>query len=535
MAADDVTAETQGGAEQSERADAAAWADDRPVGDVRTAVVIVHGMGEQRPMETLDGFVKTALHPLSALYPTTQRKWDYYYSRPAEITGSYEARRYISRPLTDKSSAEPKQGQAEIYEYHWSYLMTGNRFADVVPTTLRLLLRRPHNVPDPLFGIWRVVWMVLLATVLAIAALVVAGLLLDTDVPGWILGSVTSVVVLLFWLGLLRFLVRALVNSVTTSFVDVARYLDTSPHSYAARRAIRGGLVDLLQALHDGRYSRIVLVAHSLGAYIAYDALTSFWAETHQLHALPPDDQTPRPVKLESLNDLERAADKVIADGKDESALADFQNRQFALWQDLRWQGNPWRITDLVTVGTPMALADLLVTRPRLFGGFSKSDGTNRRALFAGLVRRGALVTCPPRTETLPVEGDKQPKANYGYKGDGIRQVLGSQSPFAVTRWTNLWFPVDRGHLEGDWFGGPLRPLFGPGIRDIEVLGNKPERLKRGTAHTQYFQHPDKGGDSDAAGHVRKTLALQTHDALDRLLAAPPPDPSMRRKRTNPQ
>jgi hypothetical protein len=30
---------------------------------IRTAVVIVHGMGEQRPMETLDGFVKTALHP----------------------------------------------------------------------------------------------------------------------------------------------------------------------------------------------------------------------------------------------------------------------------------------------------------------------------------------------------------------------------------------------------------------------------------------------------------------------------------------
>ena len=69
-------------------------------------------------------------------------------------------------------------------------------------------------------------------------------------------------------------------NKTTTSFVDVARYLDTAPHSYAARRAIRGGLVDLLHALHDGRYSRIVIVAHSLGAYIAYDALTSFWAET---------------------------------------------------------------------------------------------------------------------------------------------------------------------------------------------------------------------------------------------------------------
>jgi len=56
---------------------------------VRTAVVVVHGMGEQRPRETLDGFVKTALRPRLV---DGQQAWDYYYSRPAEITGSYEAR-----------------------------------------------------------------------------------------------------------------------------------------------------------------------------------------------------------------------------------------------------------------------------------------------------------------------------------------------------------------------------------------------------------------------------------------------------------
>ena len=351
MAVEDVTAETQVGAEQSGTADAA-WADDRPAGTVRTAVVIVHGMGEQRPMDTLDGFVKTALHPLSDLYPTTSRKWDYYYSRPAEITGSYEARRYISRPLTDKASPEPKQGQAEIYEYHWSYLMTGNKFADLGPTTLRLFLRRPRNVPDPLFGIWRVVWIALLAIPVAMAALFVGGHLLNKDVPWWILGAVSSVVVLLFWLGVLRFLVRAVVKSVTASFVDVARYLDTAPHSYAARRAIRGGLVDLLHALHDeGRYSRVVVVAHSLGAYIAYDALTSFWAEVHQLHAGRPEDETPLPIKLASLDDLEKAADRLIADD-DGDALEAFQDLQFTLWQDLVRQGNPWRITDFVSVGT---------------------------------------------------------------------------------------------------------------------------------------------------------------------------------------
>jgi hypothetical protein len=86
--------------------------------------------------------------------------------------------------------------------------------------------------------------------------------------------------------------------------------------------------------------------------------------------------------------------------------------------------------------------------------------------------------------------------------------VLGSHSPFTVTRWTNLWFPVVRGSLHGDWFGGALGPLFGEGIRDIPVEGNQPERLKRGSAHNEYFRHPDKDDEGDVAGHLRKTLAL---------------------------
>jgi hypothetical protein len=505
----------------------AAQAENGSTSKVRTAVVVVHGMGEQLPMETLDGFVKTALRPRSV---DGEQRWDYYYSRPAEITGSYEARRYIAprRPdvtAPDGERTERIQGEVEIYEYHWSFLMTGNRFADVLPKTLRLFLRRPSNVPDSLFGIWRVVWIVILAILLTVPALFVVGYLLDTDVPRWIVGLVGSAVILLFWFGMIRLLGKLLVNKVTSHFVDVARYLDTSPHSYAARRAIRGGLVDLLHALHDGRYSRIVVVAHSLGAYISYDALTSLWAQTHELHAGPPNGpRMPRPIRLKSLDGLEKAADRLIADSGADGALDDFQDLQFALWQDLRRQGNPWRITDFVTVGTPMALADLLVTRPGLFDGFKTSDRARRHELMDELVRRGALVRCPPRSETLPVESEgRQPPVNYRWRHSGARQVLGSQSPFAVTRWTNLWFPVIRGELRGDWFGGALRPLFGPGIRDIEVLGNKPERFKRGSAHTEYFAHPDKGDEGDAACHIRRTLALQTNAVLERLLDAPPP------------
>ena len=493
--------------EAAVRAEPAAQGEEPSPGGVRTAVVLVHGMREKRPLEALDGFVRTALDPQQA---QGEAKWQYH-SRPAVITGSYEARRYVSRHQ-DGDPTGPEQGDTEIYDYNWSFLMTSNRFAGLAPTAMRLFLRRPSNVPDPLFGMWRVVWIVLLAILLAVPALFVGGYLLSSDVPGSIIGLVSGAVVLLFWFGLLRFVVGALANSaVAAPLVGVARYLEPSPCSYAARRAIRGGLVGLLRDLHDGRYSRIIVVAHGVGAYISYDALSALWAETHELHAGPaPDVQTPLPIKLNSLDGLEKAADRLLADGNSVAELDHFQDRQFALWRDLRKQGNPWRISDFVTVGAPVALADLLVTRRGIVSGFKKSDLMDRRELFDGLVRRGALVRCPPRSETLPVEGDEHGRVNYRWHECEAREVLGSQSLFAVTRWTNLWFPVIRGGLHGDWFGGELRSLFGPGIRDIEVRGNQPERFKRGSAHTEYFSHPDKGDQGDVAWHLRRTLALQT-------------------------
>ena len=487
--------------------------------DVRTAIVFVHGKGETeyRPNETLDGFVKTALQPGSA-----------YYSRPAEITGSYEARVYVAPPLDD-----PKQGHTDVYEYHWQYLMTASRFAGTVVTTLRVFLRRPSNVPDSLFGIWRAFWLLVLGTIcVAVPVLGLLGYFLGTEFPIWVVGLVASVF-LLGGVGLITQVLSVLLYSATTtSFIDVARYLDPWMRSYAARRAVRGGMVDLLHELHDeGRYSRIIVVAHGVGTYIAYDALTALWAEYHELNAGPPPPETPTPIRLDALTDVEHAADRLHGDTE---ALDAFQDGQFALWQDLRRQGNPWRITDFVTVGAPLALADLLVTRPGLVNGFKRSDEADRRTLFDALVRRGALVRCPPRTETQPVEGDEVRHASYGVVGSGPREMLGSQAAFAVTRWTNLWFPVARGGLRGDWFGGELGPLFGLGIRDVLITGNVPGRLARGTAHNDYFAYPEQDDEGDVAWHLRKALALQTHDVLAGL-TAPPPDPNTRTRRAHHQ
>src|SRR5690606_23359937 len=106
-----------------------------------------------------------------------------------------------------------------------------------------------------------------------------------------------------------------------------------------------------------------------------------------------------------------------------------------------------------------------------------------------------------------------------GPKGKRVpveRRVLYEGAPFAVVRWTNLYFPA-RFHFFGDWFGGPLRPLFGTGIKDVVITGNGPGRpgaspIKNrhvpGLAHALYFSFP---GDPDPAG-----AAALVRDAMDR-------------------
>jgi len=425
---------------------------------VHTAVVFVHGLLERRPMDTFDSFAKTVL--------ARDAEYD---AQPLEVTDSYEARRYVA----------PSAG-TELFEYDWSFLMTSTRYAGFVAALARVFLRRPRHVPDQLFGIWRLVWLALLIPVaLLMGVFVVGGFLLHTGVAGWIVGVVSSVLVLTIGFGVLRTAPRLLTRSfLTTGFVNAARYFDPAPESYAARRAIRGGLVDLLSTLHQGRYARIVVVGHGVGGCIAYDALTTLWAEMHELHT-----GSGPTIDLGSLARPD--------------SVGDFQAMQFALWKDLRRQGNPWRTTDFVTLGTPMAQADMFVARPPILAGLSRSD--SRHDFFERLIRRGVVASCPP------AEG---------------------QSPFAVTRWTNIWFPVRRGSLRGDWFGGALRPLFGRGIREIAVTGNLPERLRRGAAQTKYFARPDHDAEGDVAFHLREILALADAAGLRDSIVAPPPDPA---------
>jgi hypothetical protein len=61
------------------------------MGDVpkrpRQAVVIIHGMGEQRPLDMLNNFIEAAIPGTAAQRADLSRP--VYYSRPNEVSDSY--------------------------------------------------------------------------------------------------------------------------------------------------------------------------------------------------------------------------------------------------------------------------------------------------------------------------------------------------------------------------------------------------------------------------------------------------------------
>ena len=77
---------------------------------------------------------------------------------------------------------------------------------------------------------------------------------------------------------------------------------------------------------------------------------------------------------------------------------------------------------------------------------------------------------------------------------------------FALTRWTNLYFPVSQ-LLWGDAIGGPVAPIFGYNVVDLAVYESNKKRDSF-FAHVLYWVLPQV-----AAGKAPHIVALQ--NAID--------------------
>ena len=273
----------------------------------------------------------------------------------------------------------------------------------------------------------------------------------------------------------------------------------------------------MLQALHASRkpeYDRVVLVAHSLGGFIAYDAIAYLWGHTNA-----DTDKTAVNRDLATLKALEQAAsalpDTAPKNGKVDPAVSLGTGGATRASGRRSEPGQPMVDHGLRQRGHPDVLR-----RP--------ADGGQGRPYVPLAGSSGA--SCPrahPRTRslratTLTARSASTPGRNVWSVGPrGERQsithrILYEGAPFAVVRWTNLYFPAGLGFF-GDWFGGPLAPVFGTGIKDVAVTGNKlgspgtnllRHRKIPAAAHSYYFRFPGDDEKHSIAYHVRTALDL---------------------------
>ena len=92
---------------------------------ISQAVVFIHGIGEQRPMDTLRGFVDAVLPE-----PESGEK---YFSKPDRMSESFELRK-----LQDRS-----QPRTHFFEYYWAHKVKGTTMRHLVSWFSSLLLRWP--------------------------------------------------------------------------------------------------------------------------------------------------------------------------------------------------------------------------------------------------------------------------------------------------------------------------------------------------------------------------------------------------------
>ena len=96
-------------------------------GTTRQAVLIIHGIGDQKPMETMRGFVK-------AVWPTSPNAAAW--SRPDTLSENFDLRQIVTR--------DEKTGQrTDFFELYWAHLMEGTKLAGVWAWIWHDLLLRP--------------------------------------------------------------------------------------------------------------------------------------------------------------------------------------------------------------------------------------------------------------------------------------------------------------------------------------------------------------------------------------------------------
>lgn len=506
----------------------------------RQAVVVVHGQGQQRPMETLREIVDGLL---PANQDPDERDKQRYFIVPDELTGSFELHR-VTTPTEEAQPGKVGDGQrkTDFFELYYADLLADTPFRNLA-NWLRGLLALPRAVVSPsmtqLLMLVRLVLffcgLMVIWALLAIPSLVSAQLSLTPLTLVWLALLVPLLATFAFvplastWRYTVIALVVALANFAifpTTQifapvsliflgtyllflfglpvFGDAATYLKAQVETVGSRARIRERGLKLLEGLHSSdRYDRIIIVAHSLGTVLAYDLLQIFWQRVGPTKLNPPSR-----AALERLR-----AVRDFASGN----AGDWSAEQRRTFQDLQWQAflalrpgrdkgltkgevppsdsqttpnQPWKVSDFLTLGTPLGHARMLI-----------ADGPEH---FERMRNERLLSMCPP------VDYDGVDHPDWGFLDEGAA-ASHHAAVFSVVRWTNLTDSHEgksffyRGDFISSVVGTPA--LFGSGI--VEHDTRMREVAGSGFTHGKYWQEIGAKTAPTAPAMMRDAVGLE--------------------------
>ena len=422
----------------------------------RQAVVIIHGIGEQEPMQTLRTFAETIIPDVVDDPMGYKEK---FYVKPDELSQLFDLRR-ITVPQ-DKAETRIK---TDFYEYYWAHQIRNTKLRDVISWTIQIF-RRWKFVPRRLKLLHSLILLIALLIPIAITCLVIQFPDLQNKWAALLAAGAGSIYLGFQW-------ISSLAKSVSINFIgDAARYLTPKPGNIINRQQIRKEGIELLRKLHGEtgpgvpktpRYNRIIIVAHSLGSVIAYDLLTSLWGSYHDEFEQKSEQQQTKLLEMQEM--VKTFSRRTNGQKLTAQELGKFQDLQSELLETSIAAGSPWRISDFITIGSPLSHAQLLLAK-----GIKDLQELQQERLFP---------TCPP---TLEAQGTFSYNASFDFEGASVTKmkVPHHAALFALTRWTNCWF-------KNDLVGGPMQESFGPGIKDIELVSKTHEYIPF-LSHTYYW------------------------------------------------
>jgi len=452
----------------------------------KQAVLLIHGIGNQQPMQTLRSFVEAVWTDHKAIH--NQHAGHEVWSKPDEVSKSFELRK-----LTTPQNSH--QIRTDFYEFYWAHLMHGTGYGHVIGWIKSLLCRRPCHVAPGLKGAYYVLWTVLLCALLVMGRTLWLACASQSQADP----TVAEKAAVSFWWSLAGLLVNLVLLPVCGSVMkeiigDAARYLRPAPQNIQRRHEIRAEGVKLLHTLHERGYDRIIVVGHSLGSVIGYDILT---------YAFPSYNV---PVHAEKARDKEqRALEKIAQDieANQPHPVDSIQRAQRAYFEELEEVGCKWRVTDFITLGSPLAHAEVLMAN-------------NQRELGDKITLRELPVCLPALEQTIRTTDPANRHFTYGpqpTRTSGIKVPIPHHAAvFAPTRWTNMYFPM-RALAFGDLIGGPVARVFGAGVRDVAVGTS---RYKGLFSHTFYWRQTNWCSVSNANQAEAVTALREVLDLTDR-------------------